>query len=64
MIQQSHSQLVPVTAGSFSLCLWELRDTVELVGASRDSTGCGAMEDIVWEELPAFFRGADSSERD
>ena len=25
-------------------CLCEIRDTVELVGASRDSTGCGAME--------------------
>ena len=38
-------RLVPVTSGSFSLCLSELRDTVELVGASRDSTGCGAMEE-------------------
>ena len=38
-------QLVPVTSGSFSLCPRELRDTVELVGASRDSPGCGAMEE-------------------
>ena len=44
-------RLVPVTSGSFSLCLWELRDTVDLVGASRDSTGCGAMDLLFF----AFF---------
>ena len=40
---------VPSTCGgdlwSFSLCLWEVRNTVELGGASRDSTGFGAMEE-------------------
>ena len=38
-------RLVTVTSGSFSGCLWEVRDTVELGGASRDSNGVGAMEE-------------------
>ena len=38
-------RLVTVTSGSFSWCLWEVRDTVELGGASRDSNGVGAMEE-------------------
>ena len=37
-------RLLPATSGSFSGCLWEVMDTVELEGASRDSTGFGAME--------------------
>ena len=32
-------RLVTVTSGSFSGCLWEVRNTVDLGGASRDSTG-------------------------
>ena len=31
--------------GSVSGCLWEVRSTVELGGASRDSTGFGAVEE-------------------
>ena len=31
--------------GSFSGCLWKVRNTVELGGAPRDSTGFGAMEE-------------------
>ena len=38
-------RLVPVTSGSFSACLREVRVTVELGGASRNSTGFGAMEE-------------------
>ena len=38
-------RLVPVTSGSFSGCLREIRDTVELGGVSRDSTWFGAMEE-------------------
>ena len=38
-------RLVPITSGSFSGCLGEVRDTVELGGASWDSTGFGAMEE-------------------
>ena len=38
-------RLVTVTSGSFSGCLWEVRNTVELGGASRDSTGFGAMKE-------------------
>ena len=38
-------RLVPVTSGSFSGCLLEVRDTVELGGNSRDSSGFGAMEE-------------------
>ena len=37
-------RLVTVTSGSFSWCLWELRNTVEFGMASRDSTGIGATE--------------------
>ena len=36
--------LVTVTSGSFSGFIWEVRNTVELGGASQDSTGFGAME--------------------
>ena len=39
------SRLVTVTSGSFSGCLWEVRNSVELGGASRNSTGFGAMEE-------------------
>ena len=38
-------RLVPVTSGSLSGCLREIRDTVELGGVSRDSTWFGAMEE-------------------
>ena len=38
-------RLVPVTSGSFSGCLWEVRDTMELGEVSRDSTGFAAMEE-------------------
>ena len=38
-------RLVMVTSGSFSGCRWEVRYTVELGGASQDSTGFGAMEE-------------------
>ena len=42
-------RLVMVTSGSFSWCLWEVRNTVELGGASQDSTGVGSAEDgLVW----------------
>ena len=34
-----------VTSGSFSGCLWEDRNTMDLGGASRDSTRFGAMEE-------------------
>ena len=37
--------LVTVTSGSFSGCLLEVRNTVELEGASRETTGFGAMEE-------------------
>ena len=37
-------RLVKVTSGSFSLCLLEVRNTVDLGGASRASTGFGAVE--------------------
>ena len=39
------SCLVMVTSGSFSGCLWEVRNTLEFGGPSRDSTGVGAMEE-------------------
>ena len=38
-------QLVTVISASFSGCLWEVRNTVELGGASRDSSRFGAMEE-------------------
>ena len=38
-------RLVLVTSGSFSGCLLEVRDTVELGGGSQDSTGFGVMEE-------------------
>ena len=38
------SQLVTVISASFSGCLWEVRNTAELGGASRDSSTFGAME--------------------
>ena len=38
-------RLLPVASRSFSECLWEVRDTVEMGVASRDSTAFGAMED-------------------
>ena len=38
-------RLVPVTSGSFSGWLWDVRSTVDLGGASRDSTGFGAMKE-------------------
>ena len=36
-------RLVMVTSGSFSGFLWEVRNTVEMGGASQASTGVGAM---------------------
>ena len=39
------SWVVPVTSGSCSGCLWEDTDTVELGGASRDSAGCGIIQE-------------------
>ena len=38
-------RLVPVTSGTLSGCFLEVRDTVELGGASRNSIGFGAMEE-------------------
>ena len=38
-------RLVPVTSGSFSGCLWEIRYTVVLGEASRYSTVFGVMEE-------------------
>ena len=38
-------RLVTVTSESFSRCLWEVRNNVELGGASWDSPGFGAMEE-------------------
>ena len=38
-------QLVLVTSGSFSWCLCEVRDSVELGGACLDTTSFGAMEE-------------------
>ena len=38
-------ELVTLTPRSLSWCLWEVRNTVELGGASWDSTGVGAMEE-------------------
>ena len=38
-------QIVAVTSGSFSWCLWEVRYTVEFGGASWDSTRVGAKEE-------------------
>ena len=38
-------RLVTVTSASFSWRLWEVRNTVELGGASGDSTVFGAMEE-------------------
>ena len=38
-------RLVTVTSGSFSRCLWEVMNNVELGGASWDSPGFGAMEE-------------------
>ena len=40
-----YQRLVSVTSGTFSGCLREVGDTVELGGASPDFTGFGAMED-------------------
>ena len=37
-------RLVPETSGSFSGCLYEVRDTVGIGGAFWDSTGFGAKE--------------------
>ena len=38
-------RLVTVTSGSFSGCLWEVRNTVEFGRASQDSTWFDAMEE-------------------
>ena len=38
-------RLVMVTSGSFSGCLWEVRNTLELGMASWDSTGFDAIEE-------------------
>ena len=37
-------RFVTVTSGSILGCLWEVTNTVKSGGASRDSTGFGAME--------------------
>ena len=39
------SRLVTVTSGNFSGCVLKVRNTVELGGASRDTTGFGATEE-------------------
>ena len=39
-------RLVMVTSGTFSWCLWEVRNTVVFGGSSWDSTWVGALEDI------------------
>ena len=41
-------QIVTVTSGSFSGCLWEIRNTVEFRRAACDSTGFGAMEECLF----------------
>ena len=38
-------RLLPMSSRSFSECLLEVRDTVEIGGASRDSAGVVAMEE-------------------
>ena len=38
-------RLLTVTLGSLSGCLWVVRNTVDLGGASRDSIRVGAMEE-------------------
>ena len=38
-------RLVTVTSGSFSGCLWEMRNTLELGGASQDSTEFAAIRE-------------------
>ena len=38
-------RLLPVASRSFSECLGEVRDTVEMGGDSRDSTGFVLMEE-------------------
>ena len=40
-------RLMMVTSVSFSWCLWEVRNTVEFVGAYQDSTGFCAMEEAL-----------------
>ena len=40
-------RLATVTSGSFSWCLWEARNTLDLGGASRNSMGVGAMEEVL-----------------
>ena len=39
-------RFVMVTSGTFSWCLWEVRNTVVLGGSSRDSTWVSALEDV------------------
>ena len=40
-------RLVTVTSGSFSWCLWDVRNTLVLGGASTESTGVSAMEEVL-----------------
>ena len=44
-VNPGFTRIVLVASGRFSGCLREVGDTVELGGASPDSTGFGAMED-------------------
>ena len=40
-------RLVMVTSGTFSWCLWEVKNTVVFGGSSWDSTWVGALEDVL-----------------
>ena len=44
-VNSGFPRLGTVTSGSFSWCLWEVSNTVELEGASWESTGFGAVEE-------------------
>ena len=55
-----------VTSGTFSWCLWEVRNTVVLGGSSRDSTWVSALEDVssrVEAETSVFLSCSDVSLR-
>ena len=51
-------RLVMVTSGSFSESLWEVRNTVDLVGASKDSPGFGVMEEGLISTRDGFCHGS------
>ena len=44
-VNSGFPRLGTVTSGIFSWCLWEVRNAVELGGASQDSTGVGEMKE-------------------